>query len=1513
MSEPSVLLTGTAGRSRFATIRALRHFSGSSVTSNRLFSVARQASHRWPADGPAARGSDWSIERQRRASLLGKRVHEASHTTAVGRPGLGGPDRPRPVGRRLIPENCPGHAPEVPIVRGVRFSVLGPLLVSNGAGPVDVEGRKERVIVAVLVASRGGAVSADQLVDALWGDHPPRSAHRTLAAYVSRVRRAIDTHDLAEPTAPQAPAPATSASLIKTIGSGWALEVEPDATDVGRFEERSRLAREALAWGRFVESASHGADALAEWRGAAFDGFSEVRPCALEASRLELLRLDVEDDTTDAQLGLGHSLELSTLLTSTLEGAVRAEPMRERRWAQLMLVHYRAGRQSAALTTYLRARETLVEQAGVEPGADLRRLHEDILDQSPSLRSGLWHLPSRELIALAPCPFKALEAYEEQDAGLLLGRERLVSRLVDRLSETRFLCLTGASGSGKSSVLRAGLVTAVRSGAIANSERWKVEILSPGAQPRRALAAAMAGAPDLLVIDQLEEAFTLCQDADERRAFLQCLASDSLPCRVVCAVRADYWADCTSDSSFGVLIGEHTIVVGPMSDDELRRVVTEGARRGGLRADPDLVEAVVADVDGHAGALPLVSTALARAWDHRVHDRLTCAGYRAAGGLHGAISGLAEEAFQSLDTGPQQAVQSLLLRLSAPGRDGRPVRRRAPMAELVPVAGGDRQVALDCLIAARLVMTGDEGVEVTHEALFDQWPRLARWLDDDAVGRRLRLRLHPAAVEWASAGRPDADLFRGPRLVETVEWAQAHAGSLIPVEEDFLDASVALASREKLLALAQSRRDRLVSRRLRLLLVATSLLLVAALAASVLALRSDYAAQAARNNAVAGQLGAEALLQPRQDLALLLAAQAVRLHDDPGTRSDLLAAVLRAPRALAIRDLGHRLESVAVSPDGTRLAVSDNQGAIWLVDARTLHIVRLLQSPTGLPVSGLVFASAGDTLVSADQFSTGAAADLVLRSSASGQVIRRFEVPDVGGTAINPAGTALTGVAVDANYFWRDTAAGWRQDSLGASEHPTNFSADGSTFAVVDNHGGTTLRSSATGAVLRRLPAANGDSVNALSPDGRVLATSEPDGTVRLFDTLTDAPLGQMVGHTALVETLAFSTSGRLLVSASDDGTAIVWDTVAERPVEQLRASQQSLTQASFSPDARTLYTTAQDGTLASWDVTGQRGFGSTLPIPRGAACVAVAPSGAFAAVGTEAGSLAILDGGTLRVRRIVSVGGPATAVAFDPTRSLVAVGTVGSGVAIVDATTGAVVRRMDPRASIGGVSWSPDGTRLALTDDTSRRVVVMDATGRVVSAHATAGLPAGVAWSRDASLLATGVAGSTVAVTDPATGRLLHTLPVSDDPVAPSVAFLGGTALAVGGRDGDVRLWDASLGAARSDPVAGTTGIASTLSTDNSGRLLAVSGYDGSLVLIDTQSRSPVGTALPGPQGFPVAAVIDSGRSRLLAVYANGTAAVWDLDPASWLRRACTVPGRRLTREEWASYLGDRPYAPAC
>src|SRR5215472_12949386 len=1184
----------------------------------------------------------------------------------------------------------------------MRYAVLGPLEVSDEDRVVAVGGLKERVLLAMLLACRGSVVPAGDLIDGLWGAAAPRSAGRTLAAHVTRLRAVLEP-DRAAGAGPV---------VIRTAGAGWRLDVGAAAVDSGRFEDRGRLASAALREGRFVEASGLAAAALAEWRGAAYDGFCSVDLCAREAARLDSLRAAAVEDAAESALALGRAREL----IGELELAVAEEPLRERRWALLMLALYRAGRQADALGAYHRARAVLRDEVGVDPGAELQRLHRDMLEQAPSLLAPM--VAPEAALAGPGCPFKGLAAYTEGDAALLLGRERLVARLVGRLAETAAVCLVGASGSGKSSLLHAVLLPAVRAGALDGSETWPVAVLTPGERPDERLAAA--GRAGLVVVDQFEELFALCGDAEQRQRFavrLVKLAGGGT--RLALAVRSDYWADAAGHPELAELITASSVAVGPLSDDELRRVAAEGARRAGLAADEDMVESLVADTAGQQGVLPLVSTALARTWERRDGIRLTLRGYRAAGGLDAAVAGLAEDTYAGLTEAEQRAARAILTRLASEGSGGRLVRRRAPVAELAPVQGEAAAAALWRLVAARLVVVGDEGAEVAHEALFARWPRLSRWLEEDAAGRRLRRRLTPAAADWAAHGRPDADLYRGARLVEALDWQAQHRDELISAERAFLDASARGAERERLEALARAEREARASRRLRGLLAATAAMLAAALVAGGLAVAAGRRASDARDAAFADQLGAEALLAPRQDLVLLLAAQAARLRPGPDTLSDLLAAVLRAPRALHISYLGHRLTGAAVSPDGHVLAVSDNQGEVRLLDPRTLTVTRVLSRPDGFPVSGLAFTADGQRLVSADQNPTAAmGARITVREVSTGRVVLSLPAADAYGTAIAPGGSQIASGGYYASYLWRRSAGGWSRTSFGPQRDVTNFSRDGTVFAVVSSSsGGTVLRSARTGAGLRRLPAAStGGPSAALSPDGRVLATSDASGTVRLWDTATGRQLSVLAGLSAAAGSLAFSPSGKLLLAGGADGTAIVWDVATGQVITDVTASQGMLFQAVFAPDEQTIYTVAQDGTVASWDLTGRRGFGTWAAVPAGAQAVAASPGGTLL-LGTPAGQVTML-GPALSVQRRINVTGPVTALAVNPAGRLAAVGTQNGTVSIVDLGTGAVIARIGGLHTVGGVAWSPDGRMLAAADSQAHRVQIIDtATWRVATA----------------------------------------------------------------------------------------------------------------------------------------------------------------------------------------------------
>ncbi len=402
-------------------------------------------------------------------------------------------------------------------------------------------------------------------------------------------------------------------------------------------------------------------------------------------------------------------------------------------------------------------------------------------------------------------------------------------------------------------------------------------------------------------------------------------------------LRGDFVGACVIHKRLAQLIGDGTVLVGPMGEEEIRRAIELPARHVGLYSEPDLADAIVSDVENQPGALPLLSTALVEVWQRRSGATLTAAAYHHSGGVSGAVARLGETAYKSLDEPTRGAARRLLVRLAETDDGGTVVRRRVPRAEL----GDDPATAraLDLFVGRRLLTASERGVEVTHEAVLTYWPRLAGWLADDEQGRALRRHLAPAALEWESAGRPDAELYRGARLASALDWAGERLADLTGVEREFLAASRDFSDRELQEEIARADHQARGRRRLRAALAAALTLLLVATGAAVVALdRQQAAAQAARES-LARRLGALALVTADLDRSLLLAVQALRTHDEWETRGDLLAVLGRSPQALhQVRGANDKgtIAQVTLTKDGSTVVAVSLGGRMFTRDAVTL-------------------------------------------------------------------------------------------------------------------------------------------------------------------------------------------------------------------------------------------------------------------------------------------------------------------------------------------------------------------------------------------------------------------------------------------------------------------------------------------------------------------------------------------------------------------------------------------------
>ena len=1379
--------------------------------------------------------------------------------------------------------------------------LLGPVDVTLGNGPVALGGPKQRAVLAMLALEAGSTVSSEQLVDGLWGEEPPATAGKLVQLYVSHLRKAL--------------AAAGDGEAIVTHGRGYELQLQRDQVDVAQFE---RL----LAQGAPRE-------ALALWRGPALADVVDQPFAVIEARRLDELR------ATAREMAIEHDLEagLHREVLAELESLLAHEPLRERLHAQRMLALYRSGRQADSLEAYRTARTTLVEQIGVEPGPELRRLHEAILRQDPSLEPPDQALPELqryaadarnqaeqrltaaatrasaeradwlaaeddlvaqivELQTLAQhaqpprdpleSPFKGLESFDIDDASLFFGRERLVADMVARLSGARLMGIVGSSGSGKSSALRAGLLASLAGGVLPGSADWPLTVMRPGEHPVEVLHAAtkdLDGERCVIAVDQFEELFTVCRDEGERAAFVETLIGQARDAHrhasVLVVLRADFYGRCAGFPELARMIGANHLLVGTMRADELHRAIELPARAAGLELEAELPGRLVADVEGEPGGLPLLSTALFELWTGRNGNRLELAAYERSGGVRGAVARLAEGAYERLDPAQRENARRLFLRLAGEGD----VRTRVPIADL----NGDGDV-LSRLTAERLVTVGDGEAEVAHEALLREWPRLRAWLDEDSEGRRVHRQLAAAARDWDTAGRDPGDVYRGARLVSAVDWADQHAADLNDRERDFLAASRTAAE-------ADAERERRANRRLRVLVAGIAALLVAASIAGVVALSQRGQARDAALVADAQRLGAEAVTNDRLDQAVRLARTAVDLDDSAATRSSLFSVLLRQPASLGeLRGDGWKLYSVAASPDGKLVATGDERGAVLVYDIARRVRVGAHRATEGL-VQHLVFAPDSRTLAATVYSGKTAETFVDLINPRGGKRIRRLTLPPYprntfymfAMAAFAPNGRDLIVEQTGAEFPDGGPTILSRVDTVTGRVTQSRAISKSAIWSLAGTPGGRMFMTSpkddktyeiAPGTLKVERSYDSGGKNLAASDDGGSLALASADGRIRLLDTGSGRVRTLRGRHREPDQIrLAFGRDGRTLVSVGDSGGVVIWDvglgTVRER-IAAHDSGSDGFTALAMAPDGRTFYTAATDARMAIWDLTGGRRLDRRFP----------------------AGPAMTYDDGQTP-----------KGIAASPDGKRLAVTQMDGSVWLLDADTLAVVRRARvQKTPLLAAGFSPDGRLLAVTGEPAHVTLLNAQT--LVPVRTLARLPGrssqAVVFSPDGRLVAAAALDSGPADNLHGVGRVWDVKTGAATPVrmnvsgntlafSPNGRYVAGDGaeVAIGG---NAEVYDIRSG---KRVTIATGDLVRSVAFSHDGRLLAVGHYGGTVAVVATKDWKVTGRRLAGHFERVTALEFSPDDRTLLTGSADGTARLWDVDTRRPLGTAMPIKPR--------------------
>jgi len=952
-------------------------------------------------------------------------------------------------------------------------------------------------------------------------------------------------------------------------------------------------------------------------------------------------------------------------------------------------------------------------------------------------------------------PYAGLSAFQERDAACFFGRERSVEQIVTRLHEAPLLALVGVSGAGKSSLVRAGVIPALKR----SGDAWESFVLRPGPHPLTALAElvlydlqgpTLTDAPPssrssssrfletrdtvaeclrrepgllgvemrsrarrrisraLLVVDQFEEVFTLAAE-DEREAFLACLAGaaddPSAPTRVIVTMRHDFLDRvAASDAPFAAMISGATHLVAPLDARGLRSALVVPAEEQNYTFESEaLITEAIHALAGATSPLPLLQFTAVRLWEARDRKRrlLTEASYRAFGGVGGALASHARDVIHALTSDEQRIARSLLLRLVTPERTRAIVLRR----DLSELGGGATDAArvLDRLIEGRLVTVEGTGgqestVELVHESLLDTWPTLSRWLEEEHDNLRFLSRLRTAAKEWEASGSAEGLLWRDDAAEEAGRWLRHEGATLDPDtrEARYLAAVIAVRERER-----RRTRGRVIGAFVGLSLVV--------LVVSALAIRSEQAAQRARASALTAR-NATRMAAAREGVADPTLVLALLREIEPGPTPQGWVDLVHWARGTGVaavviqeRDV---IRWIAASPDGKRLVIASEDGTarIWNTDGTGEPLVlrgheARLKSAVFSPDGGRVLTASEDKTAriwSAD----GTGEPLVLR----GHDDRLYSA------AFSSDGKRVVSASNDR------TVRIWNADGTGEP-------------LVLRGHEDRVYSA-------------------AFSPDGRRVVSGSNDKTVRIWSADgTGEPL-VLRGHTAEVFGVAFSPGGERVASAAYDNTARVWNVDGTGEPLVLRGHTAGVSLVAFSPDGQRILTSSMDHTARVWSADGS---GQPLVLRGHQGSVYASWSADGRSVLTGADKLARIWSADDAGRPIVLEGqeGDVYGVSFSPDGQRIASGAADGVVRVWNADgSGRPLLLRGHTDVVLVVTFSPDGKRiLSAADDHTVRVWSADGAGEPLVFRGHGGPVWGAAFSPDGRRIATASTDKTVRV----------------------------------------------------------------------------------------------------------------------------------------------------------------------
>jgi WD40 repeat protein len=1004
----------------------------------------------------------------------------------------------------------------------------------------------------------------------------------------------------------------------------------------------------------------------------------------------------------------------------------------------------------------------------------------------------------------------------------------------------------------------------------------------------------------LLVIDQFEELYTLCQDTQEQQQFVDALlaAVQSAPNRLTVAftLRADFFSYVLNYAPFGEALQQHKPqLLSGMNREEMQAAIELPAEKMGVKLEEGLTERILDDVKQEPGNLPLLEFALTQLWEKQSRGQLTHQAYEEIGGVAKALAKHAEAVYEQLSEADKKRAERVLIQLVRPGEGTEDTRCIASR----DAVSGDNWDLVTQLASSRLVVTGREEeqgaetVEVVHEALIREWTRLRGWMEDNREFRTWQERLKGRMREWEAMSKDEGALLRGLSLAEAKEWLNNRQDELSATEREFIQESLALREREKKEQERKREEKIRLQRRINFGLTGFSVIALGLVGLAGVGWRNaainEINSLAKTSDALLNSDGREAL---KTSLKAVMQMGRTPLVDGD-TRTQVELALLNtvhnvaAPNALGEHTNG--IYGVSFSPDGKRLASASFDNTVKLWDATTGKEIKTLNGHTYW-VYGVSFSPDGKRLASASADNT-----VKLWDTTTGKEIKTLNghTNSVNGVSFSPDGKRLASASGDNTVKLWDATTGKEIKTLNGHTNSVlgvSFSRDGKRLASASSDNTLKLWDTTTGKEIKTLKGhtswVNGVS---FSPDGKRLASASNDTTVKLWDTTTGKEIKTLKGHTNGVYGVSFSPDGKRLASASNDKTVKLWDTTTGKEIKTLKGHTNLVYGVSFSRDGKRLASASGDNTVKLWDTTTGKEIKTLNGHTNSVNGVSFSPDGKRLASASFDNTVKLWD--TTTGKEIKTLKGHTYwvyGVSFSPDGKRLASASADNTVKLWDTTTGKEIKTLNGHTySVYGVSFSPDGKRLASASGDNTVKLWDTTTGKEIktlNGHTNSVL--GVSFSRDGKRLASASSDNTVKLWDTTTGKEIKTLKGHTNWVNGVSFSPDGKRLASASADNTVKLWDTTTGK-EIKTLNGHTNSVNGVSFSPDGKRLASASGDNTVKLWDTTTGKEIKT-LNGHTNWVNGVSFSRDGKMLATASADTTVRLWRLDFDYLLKEGC-------------------------